>query len=49
MTLLSIVIPALNEEKSIQHIWTFLKGLNTRQGFRSAVRVGWQTLRFVAG
>jgi anaerobic magnesium-protoporphyrin IX monomethyl ester cyclase len=30
-------------------IWTFLKGLNTWQGLRSAVSVGWQTLRFVTG
>jgi radical SAM superfamily enzyme YgiQ (UPF0313 family) len=30
-------------------IWTFLKGLNTWEGFKSAVSVGWQTLRFVTG
>jgi hypothetical protein len=30
-------------------IRTFLKGLNTWQGLRSAVSVGWQTLRFVTG
>jgi anaerobic magnesium-protoporphyrin IX monomethyl ester cyclase len=30
-------------------LWTFLKGLNTWQGFKSAVSVGWQTLRFVTG
>jgi radical SAM superfamily enzyme YgiQ (UPF0313 family) len=29
-------------------VWTFLKGLNTWEGFKSAVSVGWQTLRFVA-
>jgi radical SAM superfamily enzyme YgiQ (UPF0313 family) len=30
-------------------IWTFLKGLNSWEGFKSAVSVGWQTLRFVTG
>jgi radical SAM superfamily enzyme YgiQ (UPF0313 family) len=30
-------------------MWTFLKGLNTWDGFKSAVSVGWQTLRFVTG
>jgi radical SAM superfamily enzyme YgiQ (UPF0313 family) len=30
-------------------IWTFLKGLNTWHGFKSAVSVGWQTLKFVTG
>lgn len=30
-------------------IWTFLKGLNTWDGFKSALSVGWQTLRFVTG
>ena len=29
-------------------ILTFLKGLNTWYGFKSALSVGWQTLRFVA-
>ena len=28
-------------------IWTFLRGLNSWEGFKSAVSVGWQTLRFV--
>ncbi len=28
-------------------IVTFLKGLNTWEGFKSAVSIGWQTLRFV--
>ncbi|GAB4531004.1 MAG: radical SAM protein [Anaerolineae bacterium] len=30
-------------------IWTFIKGLNSWEGFKSAVSVGWQTLRFVTG
>jgi len=30
-------------------MWTFLKGLNTWHGFKSALSVGWQTLRFVTG
>jgi radical SAM superfamily enzyme YgiQ (UPF0313 family) len=30
-------------------MWTFLKGLNTWHGFKSAMSVGWQTLRFVTG
>jgi radical SAM superfamily enzyme YgiQ (UPF0313 family) len=30
-------------------IWTFLRGLNSWEGFKSAVSVGWQTLRFVTG
>jgi anaerobic magnesium-protoporphyrin IX monomethyl ester cyclase len=30
-------------------ILTFLKGLNTWDGFKSAVSVGWQTLQFVTG
>jgi radical SAM superfamily enzyme YgiQ (UPF0313 family) len=30
-------------------IWTFLKGLNSWQGFKSAVGVGVQTLRFMRG
>jgi radical SAM superfamily enzyme YgiQ (UPF0313 family) len=29
-------------------MWTFLKGLNTWEGFKSAVSVGWQMLRFVS-
>ncbi len=28
-------------------IWTFVKGLNSWEGFKSAVSVGWQTLQFV--
>lgn len=28
-------------------IWTFIKGLNSWEGFKSAVSVGWQTLQFV--
>jgi radical SAM superfamily enzyme YgiQ (UPF0313 family) len=30
-------------------IWTFVKGLNSWEGFKSAMSVGWQTLRFVTG
>jgi anaerobic magnesium-protoporphyrin IX monomethyl ester cyclase len=30
-------------------IWTFVKGLNSWEGFKSAASVGWQTLRFVTG
>jgi radical SAM superfamily enzyme YgiQ (UPF0313 family) len=29
-------------------IFTFVKGLNTWEGFKSAMSVGWQTLKFVA-
>ena len=28
-------------------IWTFVKGLNSWEGFKSAVSVGWQTLQFI--
>jgi radical SAM superfamily enzyme YgiQ (UPF0313 family) len=28
-------------------IWTFLRSLNTWEGFKSAVDIGWQTLKFV--
>jgi hypothetical protein len=28
-------------------ILTFLKGLNSWEGFKSAVSVGWQTLQFI--
>jgi radical SAM superfamily enzyme YgiQ (UPF0313 family) len=30
-------------------IWTFIKGMNTWEGFKSAVSVAWQTLQFVRG
>ncbi len=30
-------------------MWTFIKGLNSWEGFKSAVGVGVQTLRFIAG
>jgi anaerobic magnesium-protoporphyrin IX monomethyl ester cyclase len=30
-------------------IWTFVKGLNSWEGLKSAASVGWQTLRFVTG
>jgi len=30
-------------------IWTFLKGLNSWEGFKSAVDVGWQMVQFVRG
>jgi radical SAM superfamily enzyme YgiQ (UPF0313 family) len=28
-------------------IWTFIRGLNSWEGFKSAVSVGWQTLQFI--
>ena len=30
-------------------IWTFVKGMNTWEGFKSAVSVAWQTLQFMRG
>ena len=30
-------------------MWTFVRGLNSWEGFKSAASVGWQTLRFVTG
>ena len=30
-------------------MWTFIKGMNSWAGFKSAVNVGWQMLRFVGG
>ncbi|MCP4167795.1 MAG: radical SAM protein [Chloroflexi bacterium] len=30
-------------------MWTFLKSMNSWAGFKSAVNVGWQTLKFVGG